>query len=104
LIIVDDQKVIFACVEDDSWQAINNMSKSFVKIFTEFFYHDIKLNYQGVKRDNISMCLSESEQTFLIFFNMSTFFIRIAMYLIKGPGYSGGYRTLKHNLNREKYT
>ncbi|MBA9041826.1 hypothetical protein HNP21_004956 [Bacillus aryabhattai] len=49
------------------------------------------------------MYLSEFEQTFLIFFNMSTFFIKIAMYLIKGPGYSGGYRTLKHNLNRHFY-
>ncbi|MFP3668061.1 helix-turn-helix domain-containing protein [Priestia sp. SIMBA_032] len=55
LIIVDDQKVIFACVEDDSWQAINTMSKSFVKIFTEFFYHDVALTKINEKHYDLLM-------------------------------------------------
>jgi len=55
LIIVDDQKVIFACVEDNSWQAINTMSKSFVKIFTEFFYHDIALSKISEKHYDLLM-------------------------------------------------
>lgn len=43
LIIVDDREVIFAGMEDHSWQALKTMSKPFIKIFTEFFYHDVAL-------------------------------------------------------------
>ncbi|MFC7393777.1 TrmB family transcriptional regulator [Scopulibacillus cellulosilyticus] len=43
LIITDDRDVIFAGVEGESWQAIKTMSTPFVKIFTEFFYHDVAL-------------------------------------------------------------
>lgn len=43
LLVVDDQEIIFATNEDDSWQAIRTMSLPFVKIFAEFFYHDVVL-------------------------------------------------------------
>ncbi|MGN1386087.1 MAG: TrmB family transcriptional regulator [Bacillus sp. (in: firmicutes)] len=43
LLIVDDQEIIFATNEDESWQAIRTMSTPFVKIFAEFFYHDVVL-------------------------------------------------------------
>ncbi|MGM7723910.1 TrmB family transcriptional regulator [uncultured Metabacillus sp.] len=43
LIIVDDKEVIFAGMEDQSWQAMKTMSKPFIKVFTEFFYHDVAL-------------------------------------------------------------
>ncbi|WP_174727668.1 TrmB family transcriptional regulator [Mesobacillus harenae] len=43
LLVVDDKEVIFAGMENQSWQALKTMSKPFVKIFTEFFYHDVAL-------------------------------------------------------------
>ncbi|MGC4378358.1 helix-turn-helix domain-containing protein [Fictibacillus sp. Mic-4] len=43
LIIIDDEIVLFAGVENESWQAIKTMSRPFVKVFTEFFYHDAAL-------------------------------------------------------------
>ncbi|SDI02408.1 TrmB family transcriptional regulator [Alteribacillus bidgolensis] len=43
LIIADDQEVIFAGVENHSWQSINTRAKPFVKVFTEFFHHDVAL-------------------------------------------------------------
>jgi sugar-specific transcriptional regulator TrmB len=43
LIIVDDKEVIFAGMENHSWQALKTMSKPFIKVFTEFFYHDVAL-------------------------------------------------------------
>ena len=43
LLIVDDQEIVFATNEDESWQAIRTMSPPFVKIFAEFFYHDVVL-------------------------------------------------------------
>ncbi|WP_078379814.1 TrmB family transcriptional regulator [Sutcliffiella halmapala] len=43
LIIIDDKEVIFAGMEDQSWQALKTMSKPFIKVFTEFFYHDVAL-------------------------------------------------------------
>ncbi|OAH58693.1 TrmB family transcriptional regulator [Domibacillus aminovorans] len=55
LIIVDDQEVIFAGVENRSWQAMNTMSKSFVKIFTEFFYHDVALTKINEKHYHLLM-------------------------------------------------
>ncbi|KQL54898.1 TrmB family transcriptional regulator [Heyndrickxia shackletonii] len=43
LIIIDDKEVIFAGMENQSWQALKTMSKPFIKVFTEFFYHDVAL-------------------------------------------------------------
>ncbi|GGE56651.1 transcriptional regulator [Pullulanibacillus camelliae] len=44
LIIVDEREVLFAGMEEEhSWQAITTLSKPFVKVFTEFFYHDVAL-------------------------------------------------------------
>lgn len=43
LLIIDDKEIIFAGVEDESWQAMKTMSPPFVKFFTEFFYHDVTL-------------------------------------------------------------
>jgi len=43
LLIVDDQEIIFATTEGKEWQAICTMSSPFVKIFAEFFYHDVVL-------------------------------------------------------------
>ncbi|MGE8205570.1 TrmB family transcriptional regulator [Heyndrickxia sp. NPDC080065] len=43
LIIADDKEVIFAGMENHSWQALKTMSKPFIKVFTEFFYHDVAL-------------------------------------------------------------
>lgn len=51
LLVVDEQEIIFATNEDDSWQAIRTMSLPFVKIFTEFFYHDVVLT-QILKKYN----------------------------------------------------
>ncbi|EOA3903043.1 TrmB family transcriptional regulator [Bacillus cytotoxicus] len=43
LLIVDDHEILFAGVEQESWQAMKTMSQPFVKFFTEFFYHDVAL-------------------------------------------------------------
>ena len=43
LLIVDDREILFAGVEQESWQAMKTMSQPFVKFFTEFFYHDVAL-------------------------------------------------------------
>lgn len=43
LIIVDEESILFAGVENDSWQAMITKSKPFVKFFAEFFYHDVAL-------------------------------------------------------------
>ena len=44
LLIVDDHReILFAGVEQESWQAMKTMSQPFVKFFTEFFYHDVAL-------------------------------------------------------------
>lgn len=43
LIIIDDKEVLFAGMEDQSWQAMKTMSKPFIKVFTDFFYHDVAL-------------------------------------------------------------
>ncbi len=37
LLIVDDREILFAGVEQESWQAMKTMSQPFVKFFTEFF-------------------------------------------------------------------
>lgn len=43
LIIIDEETILFAGVENDSWQAMITKSKPFVKFFAEFFYHDVVL-------------------------------------------------------------
>ncbi|WP_068618500.1 TrmB family transcriptional regulator [Paenibacillus tuaregi] len=43
LLIVDDLEVIFAGVEDEAWQAIKTRSQPFVRVFTDYFYHDVLL-------------------------------------------------------------
>ncbi|MEH7119906.1 helix-turn-helix domain-containing protein [Neobacillus vireti] len=43
LIIIDEESILFAGVENDSWQAMLTKSKPFVKFFVEFFYHDVVL-------------------------------------------------------------
>lgn len=43
LLIIDDYEILFAGVEQESWQAMKTMSQPFVKFFTEFFYHDVAL-------------------------------------------------------------
>ncbi len=43
LFIVDGREIMFAGVENHSWQAIKTKSQPFVKFFTEFFYHDVAL-------------------------------------------------------------
>ncbi|CDQ37915.1 MULTISPECIES: TrmB family transcriptional regulator [Virgibacillus] len=55
LIIVDDRETIFAGVENDSWQAMKTMSKPFVKLFIEFFYHDVALAKINEKHSELLM-------------------------------------------------
>ncbi|MBB3126429.1 sugar-specific transcriptional regulator TrmB [Paenibacillus rhizosphaerae] len=43
LLIVDDREVVFAGVENDSWQAIKTQSQPFVRVFTDYFHHDLLL-------------------------------------------------------------
>lgn len=43
LIIIDEETILFAGVENNSWQAMITKSKPFVKFFIEFFYHDVAL-------------------------------------------------------------
>lgn len=55
LLIIDDEEILFAGVEDNAWQAIKTKSKPFVKFFTEFFYHDIALTKITKKYEEILM-------------------------------------------------
>ncbi|QED46058.1 TrmB family transcriptional regulator [Cytobacillus dafuensis] len=43
IIIVDEKEMMFAGIEDSYWQAIRTQSPPLVKIFTDFFYHDVAL-------------------------------------------------------------
>ncbi|SEA04833.1 Sugar-specific transcriptional regulator TrmB [Thalassobacillus cyri] len=43
IVIVDEEEMLFAGVEDFRWQAIRTQSGPLVKFFTEFFYHDVAL-------------------------------------------------------------
>lgn len=43
ILIIDQQEMLFAGIEDTVWQAIRTRSKPLVKFFTEFFYHDVAL-------------------------------------------------------------
>jgi HTH-type transcriptional regulator, sugar sensing transcriptional regulator len=43
ILIVDEQEILFAGIEDSKWQSIRTQSRPLVKFFTEFFYHDVAL-------------------------------------------------------------
>lgn len=43
LIVIDDEEILFAGMEENTWQAIITKSKPLVKFFIEFFYHDVAL-------------------------------------------------------------
>ncbi|GEM_PF-527265 len=43
ILIVDEQELLFAGIEESKWQAIRTCSRPLVKFFTEFFYHDVAL-------------------------------------------------------------
>ncbi|WP_134683763.1 TrmB family transcriptional regulator [Brevibacillus migulae] len=55
LLIIDDEEILFAGVENDSWQAMKTKSKPFVKFFTEFYYHDVTLTRVTAKYEEILM-------------------------------------------------
>jgi sugar-specific transcriptional regulator TrmB len=59
LIIVDEREVIFAGMEENSWQALKTMSKPFIKIFTEFFYHDLAL--AKINEKHYDLLMNDSE-------------------------------------------
>ena len=62
LLIVDDQEIVFATNEDKSWQAIRTMSPPFVKIFAEFFYHDVVLTKILSKYSDTLMKIPKSKR------------------------------------------
>lgn len=43
ILIIDEQEMVFAGIEETKWLAIQTQSRPLVKFFTEFFYHDIAL-------------------------------------------------------------
>ncbi|MDL4843125.1 TrmB family transcriptional regulator [Aquibacillus rhizosphaerae] len=43
ILIIDEKEMLFAGIEETDWQAIRTKSRSLVKFFTEFFYHDVAL-------------------------------------------------------------
>ncbi|UNK21431.1 TrmB family transcriptional regulator [Paenibacillus sp. N3/727] len=43
LLVTDTKQLLFAGVEQGSWQAIRTQAQPFVKVFVEFFYHDMAL-------------------------------------------------------------
>ncbi|TKD69959.1 TrmB family transcriptional regulator [Pseudalkalibacillus hwajinpoensis] len=43
IVIIDKEEVLFAGIEETSWQAIHTKSRPLVTFFTEFFYHDVAL-------------------------------------------------------------
>ncbi|MGN1401577.1 MAG: TrmB family transcriptional regulator [Bacillus sp. (in: firmicutes)] len=55
LVVVDDKEIIFATAEEGAWQAIRTMSLPFVKVFSEFFFHDIVLTVIMDKYQHIIM-------------------------------------------------
>ncbi|MFD2922683.1 TrmB family transcriptional regulator [Halobacillus naozhouensis] len=55
LIIIDEKEILFAGLEQDTWQGIKTMSKPLVKFFTEFFFHDVALTEITKKYENTLM-------------------------------------------------
>lgn len=43
ILIVDGREMLFAGLENNTWQAIHTLSRPLVKFFAEFFYHDVAL-------------------------------------------------------------
>jgi len=43
ILIIDEHEMLFAGIEEKSWQAIRTQSPPLVKFFTEFFHHDVAL-------------------------------------------------------------
>ncbi|MFD0619550.1 TrmB family transcriptional regulator [Paenibacillus sp. GCM10027629] len=55
LLIVDDREMIFAGVEQREWHAIKTKSQPLVRVFTEFFNHDVLLTVITSKYINVFM-------------------------------------------------
>lgn len=55
LVVVDEEEVIFAGVESKSWQALKTKSRPFIKVFIEFFYHDVALAKINEKHSELLM-------------------------------------------------
>jgi HTH-type transcriptional regulator, sugar sensing transcriptional regulator len=55
LVVVDEEEVIFAGVENESWQAMKTKSRPFIKVFIEFFYHDVALAKINEKHSDLLM-------------------------------------------------
>ncbi|WP_345241807.1 TrmB family transcriptional regulator [Pontibacillus salipaludis] len=43
ILIIDNQEMMFAGIEQNAWQAIQTQSRPLVTFFKEFFYHDVAL-------------------------------------------------------------
>ncbi|WP_163102497.1 TrmB family transcriptional regulator [Peribacillus alkalitolerans] len=65
ILIVDEQEVIFAGIEELKWQAIRTQSQPLVKFFTEFFYHDVALTKITQKYRDIVMDDEEVREVLL---------------------------------------
>jgi HTH-type transcriptional regulator, sugar sensing transcriptional regulator len=55
LVVVDEEEVIFAGLENQSWQAMKTKSRPFIKVFIEFFYHDVALAKINEKHSELLM-------------------------------------------------
>lgn len=55
ILVVDEQEILFAGIEETKWQAIRTQSRPLVKFFTEFFYHDVALTEITQKYKDIVM-------------------------------------------------
>ena len=62
LLVADDKEIIFATAEGTDWQAIRTMSQPFVKVFSEFFFHDVVLTAIMEKYQHIIMNDPEIKQ------------------------------------------
>jgi HTH-type transcriptional regulator, sugar sensing transcriptional regulator len=55
LFVVDETEVLFAGMENQSWQALKTKSRPFIKVFIEFFYHDVALAKITEKHSDLMM-------------------------------------------------
>ncbi|MCP3028218.1 TrmB family transcriptional regulator [Halobacillus sp. A5] len=55
LIVIDEEDILFAGVEEGNWQGITTKSRPLVKCFIEFFQHDIALTTITKKYEQILM-------------------------------------------------
>jgi HTH-type transcriptional regulator, sugar sensing transcriptional regulator len=65
ILIVDEQEMIFAGIEESKWLAIRTQSHPLVKFFTEFFYHDVALTKITQKYSDIVMNDEEVREVLL---------------------------------------